>query len=198
MFVAKLFAMHCWPFSVMNTGTPMIFKSLLVFCTVTPVLADTLASGSVFFDSRQTYEEVVDLSSKHDNEGIAKLITDRHISAPITNDEEIQILNTGPVLSEFRFLDDPTTYWAISRYVIKTALVEAPSPTPEPSATPSPTPHPVNPEPRHRVKPPAPLDDEHGLKVWHQVDGAWKWYYRDGKGPEHRLTVRRALPVMPP
>ena len=41
--------------------------------TAVPVFADTLVSGSVYFDSQQTLEEVVKLSAEKDNEGISQI-----------------------------------------------------------------------------------------------------------------------------
>jgi len=48
--------------------------------TSVPVFADTLVVGSVYFDSLQTLNEVIKLSAQHDNEGIAKLIGNGHVS----------------------------------------------------------------------------------------------------------------------
>ena len=61
----------------------MTAKSLFIafFFTSLPVFADTLLMRSVYFDSMQTLNEVVELSAQHDNEGIAKLIHSGHILA---------------------------------------------------------------------------------------------------------------------
>jgi hypothetical protein len=56
------------------------FVIIALFITSTPVLADTLVAGSVYFDSEQTLTEVINLSEQHDNEGIANLIKNGHIS----------------------------------------------------------------------------------------------------------------------
>jgi hypothetical protein len=56
------------------------FVIIALFITSTPVFADTLVAGSVYFDSEQTSKEVINLSAQHDNEGIAKLIKNGHIS----------------------------------------------------------------------------------------------------------------------
>jgi hypothetical protein len=52
----------------------MKFWLLALFATSGSVFADTLVSGSVYFDSQNTLEEVVKFSAAKDNESILKLI----------------------------------------------------------------------------------------------------------------------------
>jgi hypothetical protein len=37
----------------------------------------------------------------------------------------------------------------------------------------------------------SPLDDDNGRRIWHQVDGQWKWYPAN----RHHVPVKKALPV---
>jgi hypothetical protein len=147
------------------------------------------------------------LSSQRDNEGIAKLITDGRISKQITTSTEVVILTSGTTPdspAEFRFLDGPTTYWTLSKFVtypIKSAASPIPTATPASTpieekyddngvidqATPSQTPKHQN---RPRSRGGSPFDDDNGQRIWHQVDGKWKWQPAN----KHRLEVRKALP----
>src|ERR1700692_2198991 len=112
------------------------FVIIALFITSTPVFADTLVAGSVYFDSEQTLKEVINLSEQHDNEGIAKLIKAGHISDQTPAEMNIVVLRSGstpesPV--EFRFLSGPTTYWTVTKNVTnltKPILTPTPLPTP--------------------------------------------------------------------
>src|ERR1700719_5046713 len=96
------------------------FVIIALFITSTPVFADSLVAGSVYFDSEQTLKEVINLSEQHDNEGIANLIKNGHISDQTQEAKDIVVLISGstpesPV--EFRFLNGPTTYWTVTRNI---------------------------------------------------------------------------------
>src|SRR6201993_3080070 len=109
-------------FSFNEARRAMITKSLFValFMTSAPVFADTLVVGSVYFDSLQTLNEVIKLSAQHDNEGIAKLIANGHVSNQTAAEMDIVALITGSSPedpAEFRFLNGPTTYWTLTKNV---------------------------------------------------------------------------------
>jgi hypothetical protein len=160
------------------------FFSIALFITSVPVFADTLVVGSVYFDSEQTLKEVINLSAQHDNEGIAKLIQNGHISDKTQEVKDIVVLTSGSTPespAEFRFLNGPTTYWTLTKNVTNFAQ-PIPTPTPLPTPTPEPTPLPTeSPTPtsehqnRHRESN-APFGDDNGRRIWHQVHGKWKWY----------------------
>ncbi len=211
----------------------MVVKSLLIalFATSVPVFADTLVSGSVYFDSQATLEEVVKLSAANDNESILKLISSGRVSSQTDSDKDIVVITSGVTPespAEFHFSSGPTTYWTLTKFVTKQAVVE---PTPSPAATPVPeqspaaTPVPEQspaatpvaeqspaatpvaeqspaatpaPEqsptatvktPRRETENNGPLDDDNGRRIWHKVNGVWKWY------PANKKPVKRALPA---
>jgi len=190
----------------------MIIKPLFIalFVTSVPVFADTLVVGSVYFDSVQTLNEVIKLSAQHDNEGIAKLIANGHISNQTAAEMDIVVLISGSTSdspAEFRFLNGPTTYWTLTKNVTDFAkpipiLTPVPTPTPTPTPTPptttapTPTPAPTEaPTPTskdyHRhYESNAPFDDDNGQRIWHQVDGKWKWYPAN----RHHVPLKKALP----
>jgi len=182
----------------------MIAKSLFIalFITSIPIFADTLVVGSVYFDSAQTLNEVIKLSAQHDNEGIAKLIENGHISNQTGEKMDIVVLTSGSTPespAEFRFLNGPTTYWTLTRNitnVAKPVATSTPVPTPTPTATPEPTPVPAeSPRPTskqyHRQhKSNAPFDDDNGKRIWHQVDGKWKWYPAN----KYHARTKKGLP----
>jgi outer membrane biosynthesis protein TonB len=84
-----------------------------------------------------------------------------------------------------------------------------PTPTPEPTPTPTPEPTPTltpvptsTPEPVESPTPASkhrhlqhenhgPFDDDNGQRIWHQVNGKWKWYPAN---KQHHLPVKKALP----
>jgi hypothetical protein len=158
--------------------------------------ADTLVSGSVYFDSQVTLNEVVKLSAAKDNESILKLINDGHVSQQTDTNKDIVVLTIGLTSdspAEFRFVSEPTTYWTLTKFVSKEAVSEpTPTPTPEQTATPAATPEEMATptEKRHWQEPRNndPLDDDHGRRIWHKVDGRWKWY------PVNKKPVKKALP----
>jgi hypothetical protein len=65
---------------------------IVLFITSVSVFADTLVVGSMYFDSEQTLKEVINLSAQHDNEGIAKLIQNGHISDLTREEKDIVVL----------------------------------------------------------------------------------------------------------
>src|ERR1700737_2227168 len=160
----------------------MIAKFLFIalFITSVPVFADTLVVGSVYFDSVQTLKEVIKLSAQHDNEGIAKLIENGHISNQTGEKMDIVVLTSGSTPespAEFRFLNGPTTYWTLTRnvtHVAKPITITAPVSTPagKPAASLSTT----SKHHRRRNESNAPLDDDNGQRIWHRVDGKRKSY----------------------
>ena len=176
---------------------------IALFITSAPVFADTLVGGSVYFDSLQTLNEVNKLSAQHDNEGIAKLTENGHVSNQTGADMDIVVLLSGTTPedpAEFRFLNGPTTYWTLTRNVANLSSpiavstpVPTPTPTPKPKSTPAPTESPTPTSKHHQRQHDsnAPLDDDNGRRIWHQVDGKWKWYPAN----KHHVPVRKALPV---
>ncbi len=117
---------------------------LALLITSAPAFADTLIVGSVYFDSEETINEVINLSSQHDNEGIAKLIENGRISDRTQEDQDIVVLTNGSTPdspTEFRFLNGPTTFWTLARNVTnlpKPLSTPAPLSTPPPLSTPTP------------------------------------------------------------
>jgi hypothetical protein len=194
---------------------------IAVFITAVPVSADTLLVGSVYFDSVQTLKEVITLSSQNDNEGISKLIEKGHVSSQTVSEMDIVVLISGSTPdspAEFRFLNGPTTFWTFTKNVTNLSKpITPPTPEPTPSLTPEPTPTPtpeptpaLTPVPRQTSTPepvesptPAskhrhlqnenhgPFDDDNGQRIWHQVNGKWKWYPAN---KQHHLPVKKALP----
>ena len=198
----------------LNATMPgMVAKSLFIasFITSVPVFADTLLVGSVYFDSLQTLSEVNKLSAQHDNDGIAKLAENGHIRPQIATDMDIVVLLSGTTPedpAEFRFLNGPTTYWTLTKNVAnlsKPIAVSTPTPGPIAAATPRPTATPTlesAPAPtesptatskhyQRQHESNAPFDDDNGRRIWHKVDGKWKWYL-DNK---HPVPVKKALPA---
>jgi hypothetical protein len=241
----------------MKFGT---FRTLLaLFAPVvvgfaTPALGETLISGAIYFDSENTMQEVLKLSGDKDNEALGQLLSAHHVSDKTTEPTPIQLYLAGPnpeSPAEFRFINNPTTYWTLTKFIsgIRVTPNSAPNPTafipvvipsPTPTLNPTPTPTPTKPIPtptprsvvairereasdsedsppplrkHHRVRererehyslthPPS-NDDEmpNDRKVWHLVDGHWKWYEKRPNLPSTTAIaspVPRALPVQPP
>jgi hypothetical protein len=182
----------------------MTTKSLFIAFLLTsmPVFADTLLVRSVYFDSMQTLNEVIELSAQHDNEGIAKLLNSGHISSQTGTDMDIVVLVMGSTPdspAEFRFLNGPTNYWTLTKNVTDLAKPIAtpapppplPTPTVEPTPLASESPTPALKQSYRRQESLSPLDDDNGRRIWHQVDGQWKWYPAN----RHHLPVKKALPL---
>jgi hypothetical protein len=150
------------------------------------------------FDSEQTLKEVINLSAQHDNEGIAKLIKNGHISDRTREEMDIVVLISGSTPespAEFRFLNGPTTYWTVTKNVTtfaKPVATPAPLPTPTPESTPTPTASPtLSPKKHNRQNAGnAPFDNDNGKRIWHQVDGKWKWYPAN----KRHVPAKKALP----
>jgi hypothetical protein len=178
-------------------ATFAITRSLFIafFITSAPVLADTLVVGSVYFDSEQTLNEVINLSSQRDNEGIANLIKNGHISDRTREEQDIVVLigsSTPESPTEFRFLNGPTTFWTLAKNVTNFAK---PIPTPTTESTPLATESSISSSKQHNQQNEnkTRFDDDRGRRIWHQVDGKWKWYPDNNR----HLTGRPAatLPV---
>lgn len=147
------------------------------------LFAAVLTSGSVYFDSEQTYEEVKKLAAQGDNEGISKLIADRHVSRPVADDLEISVISpeqSPDGLVEFRFQSGATPYWSLAKWVKPSAagvpgpqlvptpnpdqaVQDLPEPTPDPESIPS-HPHHVVHHAKHRMH-----------HFWHLVNGHLYW-----------------------
>jgi hypothetical protein len=143
-----------------------------LFASPEPVFAETLISGSVYFDSQKTLEEVVQLSADKDNASILKLITNGHVSQKTDSDQTIVVLTIGITPespAQFRFLTGPTTYWTLAKFVAKSV---EPTPTPTPERSLSLTAQRRNRESENDT----PSDDDNGQRIWHKVDGKWKWF----------------------
>ena len=174
----------------------MITGSLFIalFITSVPASADTLVVGSIYFDSEQTLKEVVDLSAQHDNEGIAKLIQDGHISDLTREEKDIVVLVSGSTPespTEFCFLNGSTTFWTLTKNVTHfakptpTQMPTPPTPTPESTPLPAESPRPSSQQHNRKNETDAPFHEDNGKRIWHQVDGKWKWY------PAHNRHVTR-------
>ena len=161
----------------------MITRSSFValFITSVPVFADTLVVGSIYFDSEQTLKEVITLSAQHDNEGIAKLIQNGHISDLTREEKDIVVLISGSTPespTEFFFLNGSTPFWTLTKNVTNFAK---PTPTPLPTltleATPLPTESPTPSSKHHNRQNEinAPFTGDKSKRVWHQVNGKRKW-----------------------
>lgn len=198
----------------LNAAMPgMVAKFLFIasFIASLPVFADTLLVGSVYFDSLQTLSEVNKLSAQHDNDGIAKLAENGHIRPQIATDMDIVVLLSGTTPedpAEFRFLNGPTTYWTLTKNVAnlsKPIAVSTPTPGPIAAATPWPTATPTLESAPAPIESPtatskhyqrqhesnAPFDDDNGKRIWHKVDGKWKWYLAN----KHPAPVKKGLPA---
>jgi hypothetical protein len=178
----------------------MITKSLFIALCITsaPVFADTLEIGTVYFDSEETLNEVIRLSAQHDTDAIAKLINQNgHVRNQTAADTNIIVLTTGSTPespAKFRFVNGTTTYWTLTKYVANvTGPVPDSTPAPAPTVTPEPIPvHIESPTTHHARlhKSNSPFDDDNGQRIWHQVDGKWKWYPAN----RHYVTAKKALP----
>jgi hypothetical protein len=92
-------------------GTKSIFIAAVALGFPVSVFAEVLASGSVYFDSPQSYADVKRLAAQGDNRGIAELIAARHVSQAVPHDLEVSVPAAGPApygLVEFRFPGEPT------------------------------------------------------------------------------------------
>jgi hypothetical protein len=173
------------------------FLFIALWITSVSVFADTLEGGTVYFDSEETLNEVIKLSAQHDNESIARLIQNGQVRNQTSADTNIIILTTGPTPespAEFRFVNGSTTYWTLTKYVTNdTRLVPEATPVATPTLAPQPTPVHAGSPTIHHTRPHesnSPFDDDNGQRIWHLVDGKWKWYPAN----RHHVTVKKALP----
>jgi hypothetical protein len=169
--------------------TPTESKADALLNTSVPVFADTLAVGSMYFDSEQTFQEVINLSVQHDNEGIARLIQNGHISDLTREEKDILVLKNGATpesLAEFRFLTGQTTFWTSTKN-ITAKPVPRPTQTPTPESTPLPAESPIPTSKQHsrQTENNPPFDDDNAKRNSHQVDGKWKRY----PAKKHRVTT---------
>ena len=173
------------------------FVIIALFITSTPVFADTLVAGSVYFDSEQTLKEVINLSERHDNEGIAKLIKNGHVSNQTGAQTDITVLISGSTPespAEFRFLNEPTTYWTLTRNIAHftrpiatSSPLPTPTPTPEPKPLPTKSPTLTSKHYGRQHESNATFDDANGQRIWRQVDGKWKLYPAN----KHHVAVKK-------
>ncbi|MBV9130447.1 MAG: hypothetical protein JO298_08675 [Verrucomicrobia bacterium] len=192
------------PFDQAMRGT--VIKSLFIafFMTSVPAFADTLVVGSVYFDSVQTLNEVSQLSAQHDNEGIAKLIENGHVSHQTGAELDIVVLVSGSTPespAEFRFLNGPTTYWTLTRnvanFIRSTASsipVSTPTPTPQPKSLPAASPTATSKHYQRQHEGNAPFDDDNSQRTGHEVDGKWKW----SPANKHYVPVKKASSFQTP
>lgn len=149
------------------------------------LFADVLVSGSVYFDSAQTFEEVKRLAAQGDNTAIARLISDGHVSKPVTSETEVSVIAPGqrsdsPV--EFRFKDKPATYWTVAKFVKMTSpsaaatdLGPGPATGPTPAQAAGPAPAAAAPTPATARSHPGRRGYHTTHRYWHLVDGHWRW-----------------------
>ena len=127
---------------------------------------------------------MVKLSVERDNQSILKLISNGQVSQPTSTSKDIVVLVTGLTPespAEFRFPSGTTTYWTLTKFVAKEETAE-PAPTPTPEKSPTPTAKPRVREPENND----PTDDDNGRRIWHKVNGRWKWY------PANRKSANKA------
>jgi hypothetical protein len=151
-----------------------------------PLFADALVSGSVYFDSEQTYEEVKRLAAQGDNDGISRLIADRRVSQPVPEDVEVSVITSGHApdgLVEFRFRNGATPYWSLAKSVrpnSPSAPVLEPAPAPNPSQGSRDLPA-ATPSLSHRVVHHA---KRRLHRYWHLVNGHLYWSPVPLKAPD--------------
>jgi hypothetical protein len=125
-------------------GTKSIFIAAVALGFPVSVFAEVLASGSVYFDSPQSYADVKRLAAQGDNRGIAELIAARHVSQAVPHDLEVSVPAAGPApygLVEFRFPGEPTPHWALPNGLKASSPALSPTepvPGPNPRQAPSP------------------------------------------------------------
>src|SRR5260221_12611116 len=145
----------------------------------TPGLSEILVAGATYFDSENTLLEVQQLIKEENQDGLVRLFQGNHISAKLAQNLDIILLRSGldpESPAEFRFANNPTTYWTFSKYLsnevkatsalgtptrglpVETAFgftpTTGPGPTPTPASTPSPASTPAlmpTPTPKSRI-----------------------------------------------
>ena len=185
----------------------MITRSsfIALFTTSIPVFADTLLVGSIYFDSEQTLNEVITLSAQHDNEGIAKLIQNGHISDLTREEKDIVVLIRGSTPespTEFSFFNGSTPFWTLTKNVTNFAK---PTPMPLPTltleATPLPTESPTPSSKQHnrQNETNAPFTGNAGKRISHRVDGKRKWSPANNRQVTGRpAAATRPIPTATP
>ena len=172
--------------------------SIALFMTSAPVFADSLVGGSVYFDSEQTLNEVTQLSAQHDNEGIANLINNGHVSIQAGTETDIAVLISGSTPespAEFRFLNGPTTYWTLTRNIARfirpiatSTPVQTPTPTTEPKPVPTESPTLISKHDRRKHESNATFDYNNSQRIWHHVDRKGQLHPAN----EQQVSVRKA------
>ena len=117
-----------------------MLKSLLALILFAPPLfGETLLSGAIYFDSRNTLVEVQDLIRSGDTDSLARLFKGNHISDKVPQNLDVILLLSENDAVEFRFANNPTTYWTYPKYLAVTAPKTAATPSPTLSPGPSST-----------------------------------------------------------
>jgi hypothetical protein len=216
------------PFVLLFSILIVMMKTLLIlFITAaSPALGDTLLKGAVYFDSRETLDQIVTLAGAEDNAAIDRLINQGRISLPTETEQEVVVAlagNTPESPVQFHFLNSPTPYWTLNRFLVSRPLISAtPIPLPTPASTsaqearpvgsPSPLPLRTPPPSEEGETPPATMHKKHrhaaegqdkvapfhtdgGRRIWHKnAAGEWKYYLKDY--PPKKPP--RAMPVASP
>ena len=127
------------------------FLALVAIGFPMAAFGETLISGAIYFDSENTLQEVLRLSGEKNNEAIGRLVDAHHVSTKVTENADIQVYLAGPgptSPAEFRFTNNPTTYWTLTKFIegIRVTYIPTPTPITPPPATipvalPTPTPN---------------------------------------------------------
>jgi hypothetical protein len=116
-----------------------MFKSLLALILLAPPLfGETLLSGAMYFDSENTLLEVQNLLKAGNTDGLSALFKNNHISEKVNKNLPVILLFSDTDRVEFRFADNPTTYWTYPKYVAVNAPKAEATPQPTPSLSPGP------------------------------------------------------------
>ncbi|MBV9274589.1 MAG: hypothetical protein JO333_11895, partial [Verrucomicrobia bacterium] len=100
-----------------------------------------LLKGAVYYDSQNTFRDVVAFTLLKDDDSINHLIKIGHISTPTEEEQNVVVYYAGSESdspAEFAFLTGPTTYWTFAKYLSnspKASATASPSPVPEISET---------------------------------------------------------------
>jgi hypothetical protein len=196
-------------------------KTLLFWLLLLPAGAEsqTLLAGKQYYKDFRTLAQVVIMNDANDEGGI-KYLTKRGLIKENPENRAIVIVSIGQENDsgcEFSFPESPVLYWTFTQNVSiqnSPALTPVPVLIPVPISVPSvisvpdpprptPTPKVVTQEPakqptqrvahKHREEPSRREQDDtpEKDKVWHQVNGKWKWYDKRNYAP-------RAQPVNSP
>jgi len=188
---------------------PLLFLAVLL-STVCSTLSETLLQGAVYFDSRETLSQIQAFAARKANVEIERLIGEGRVSKPTQADQEVKVTlsgNSPTSPAEFSFNANPaTTYWTLSKFIVVYNRIPSPALAPTPKVQAAPEPNEPNesaptPKPKHRhrskeLASDGKPDSDGGRKIWHKVDGQWKWYPANRK-PEVRRAIPRATLVNP-